>query len=164
MIWGFAVICRSCYNTHSQRATLVPFTKNSKVQVNWGYGRSFPFHSWQITLSICPAGPPTSHHQLPHIHQDIHTCTHTPKPLNLPCHTLSVIDRVQMLSGMHAARSGGGWITLFALCSALVTYFSQPLLQLEEEQERERESDRAPDNFMFQVDQNNWPFLKTRPP
>lgn len=53
-----------------------------------------------------------------------------------------------MLSGPHAARSGGGWITLFALCSALVTYFSLRLLHLEEEQEREGESDRAPDNYV----------------
>lgn len=62
-------------------------------------------------------------------------CTHTVKLLNLQCHTLSVIDRVQMLSGTHAARSGGGWITLFARCSALVTYFSLLLLQLQEEPE-----------------------------
>lgn len=59
-------------------------------------------------------GPPTSHNQLPHIHQDVHTCAQTPKPLTVPRHTLSVIDRVEMLSGTHAARSGGGWITLLA--------------------------------------------------
>lgn len=51
-----------------------------------------------------------------------------------------------MLSGTHAARSGGGWITLFALCRALVTYCPLRLVQLEEEQ------DRAPDNSTFQVD------------
>lgn len=72
-----------------------------------------------------------------------------PKPLNPLCHTLSVIDGVQMLSGTQAATSGGGWIRLFAVCSAVVTYFSLRLLQPEERQERER---LGPDNEMFQLD------------
>lgn len=125
--------------------------KLQSMYVNWGYGH---FHSTpdRSPWVFVQQAPPTPHHQLPHIHHDIHTNVHT---LSNPwiCHATPCLSLIEYrcYQGTHAARSGGGWITLFALRGALVTYFSLKLLQLEEEQDREGESDGAPDNAMFQI-------------
>lgn len=124
------VVCIRCFNMCSQtkRSHVIPRTKVhcvGELRLCQLVSFSFLTDHPQYLSSRSTLSPPVS---TPHP-SCIHICTNTYihlKPLKPPA--TPALSLMEYRCYQHAARSRGGWITLFALFKTLATYFSPHLL------------------------------------